>query len=159
MILGRLDDVRINGSMTHRLPHNLNVSFGAIDGEALLMCMSDVAVSSGSACTSATIEPSYVLKALGVSDELAHASIRFGLGRFNTPEEVHYAARRVVEVVQRLRALDASLEEPAPCTIRLKSRNPANAAKETIRDIDFARPELKIGAAASNVVGSTCKRL
>jgi cysteine desulfurase len=110
-ILGGLDDVHINGSMTHRLPHNLNASFAHVDGESLLMGMNDVAVSSGSACTSATLEPSYVLKALGVEEELAHSSIRFGLGRFNTSDEVDYTIRRVVEVVTRLRELSPLYEE------------------------------------------------
>jgi cysteine desulfurase len=105
-----LTDITINGSMTHRLPHNLNVSFAHAEGEALLMGVNDVAVSSGSACTSAKVEPSYVLKALGVEDELAHSSIRFGLGRFNTPEEVDYVIRRVVEVVSRLRELSPLYE-------------------------------------------------
>ncbi len=110
-IFGGLDDVHINGSMTHRLPHNLNVSFAHVDGESLLMGINDVAVSSGSACTSATLEPSYVLKALGVEEELAHSSIRFGLGRFNTSDEVDYTIRRVVEVVSRLRELSPLYEE------------------------------------------------
>ena len=87
-----LDEVFINGSMEHRLPHNLNISFAYVEGESLLMGINDIAVSSGSACTSATLEPSYVLKALGVGDDLAHSSIRFGLGRFNTEEEVDYVA-------------------------------------------------------------------
>jgi cysteine desulfurase len=110
-IFGGLDDVHINGSMTHRLPHNLNVSFAHVEGESLLMGINDVAVSSGSACTSATLEPSYVLKALGVEEELAHSSIRFGLGRFNTSEEVDYTIHRVVEVVGRLRELSPLYEE------------------------------------------------
>ena len=83
-IMGRLDEVYINGSMEHRLPGNLNISFAYVEGESLLMGINDIAVSSGSACTSATLEPSYVLKALGAGDDLAHSSIRFGLGRFNT---------------------------------------------------------------------------
>ena len=86
--------------MTHRLPHNLNISFAYVEGESLLMGINDVAVSTGSACTSASLEPSYVLKALGVGDDLAHTSIRFGLGRFNTEEEVDYVTNRVIEVVQ-----------------------------------------------------------
>jgi len=110
-ILGGLDDAHINGSMTHRLPHNLNVSFAHVEGESLLMGINDVAVSSGSACTSATLEPSYVLKALGVDEELAHSSIRFGLGRFNTSDEVEYTIHRVVEVVSRLRELSPLYEE------------------------------------------------
>jgi cysteine desulfurase len=105
-----LADIVFNGSMTHRLPHNLNVSFAHAEGEALLMGINDVAVSSGSACTSAKVEPSYVLKALGVDDELAHSSIRFGLGRFNTAEEVEYVTRRVIEVVSRLRELSPLYE-------------------------------------------------
>ena len=91
-ILAQLDEVYINGSMEHRLPNNLNMSFAYVEGESLLMGINDIAVSSGSACTSATLEPSYVLKALGVGDELAHTSIRFGLGRFNTEEEVDYVS-------------------------------------------------------------------
>jgi cysteine desulfurase len=109
-IFARLDEVYINGSMIHRLPHNLNVSFAFVEGESLLMGINDVAVSSGSACTSATLEPSYVLKALGVGEDLAHTSIRFGLGRFNTQEEVDYVTGRVVEVVTRLRELSPLYE-------------------------------------------------
>ena len=105
-----LDEVFINGSMEHRLPHNLNISFAYVEGESLLMGINDVAVSSGSACTSATLEPSYVLKALGVGDDLAHTSIRFGLGRFNTEEEVDYVAGRVIEVVRKLRELSPLYE-------------------------------------------------
>jgi cysteine desulfurase len=105
-----LDEVHVNGSMEHRLPNNLNMSFAYVEGESLLMGMHDVAVSSGSACTSATLEPSYVLKALGVPDELAHTSIRFGLGRFNTEEEIDYVAARVVEVVRKLRDLSPLYE-------------------------------------------------
>jgi cysteine desulfurase len=111
-ILAGLPDIQINGSVQHRLPHNLNVSFAQVDGEALLMGINDVAVSNGSACTSAKVEPSYVLRALGVPEELAHSSIRFGLGRFNTSEEVEYVIGRVVEVVSRLRDL-APLYEAA----------------------------------------------
>jgi len=109
-IFAGLGDIQINGSMAHRLPHNLNVSFAHVDGEALLMAINDVAVSSGSACTSAKVEPSYVLRALGVEEELAHSSIRFGLGRFNTAEEVDYVIGRVVEVVSRLRDLSPLYE-------------------------------------------------
>jgi cysteine desulfurase len=105
-----LDEVFVNGSMEHRLPNNLNMSFAYVEGESLLMGINDVAVSSGSACTSATLEPSYVLKALGVGDDLAHTSIRFGLGRFNTEEEVDYVAARVIEVVKRLRELSPLYE-------------------------------------------------
>ncbi len=109
-IFAKLDEVYINGSMVHRLPHNLNVSFAFVEGESLLMGINDVAVSSGSACTSATLEPSYVLKALGVGEDLAHTSIRFGLGRFNTQEEVDYVVDRVVETVNRLRELSPLYE-------------------------------------------------
>ena len=109
-LFAKLDEVYINGSMTHRLPHNINISFAFVEGESLLMGINDVAVSSGSACTSATLEPSYVLKALGVGEDLAHTSIRFGLGRFNTQEEVDYVTNRVVEVVQRLRELSPLYE-------------------------------------------------
>lgn len=106
----KLDELHINGSMEHRLPHNLNISFAYVEGESLLMGINDVAVSSGSACTSATVEPSYVLKALGVGEDLAHSSIRFGLGRFNTEEEVDYVADRLVQLVNRLRELSPPYE-------------------------------------------------
>jgi cysteine desulfurase len=109
-LLAGLDEVYINGSMEHRLTGNLNMSFAYVEGESLLMGISDIAVSSGSACTSATLEPSYVLKALGVGDALAHTSIRFGLGRFNTEEEVDYVAVRVIEVVRKLRELSPLYE-------------------------------------------------
>jgi cysteine desulfurase len=105
-----LDEVYINGSWEHRLPHNLNISFNYVEGESLLMGINDIAVSSGSACTSATLEPSYVLKALGAGDDLAHSSIRFGLGRFNTEEEVDYVAAKVIDVVQKLRELSPLYE-------------------------------------------------
>ena len=104
-IMKQLDEVYINGSVEHRLPGNLNISFNFVEGEGLMMAIKDVAVSSGSACTSASLEPSYVLRALGVGDELAHSSIRFGLGRFNTEEEVDYVADLVVDKVKRLREL------------------------------------------------------
>src|SRR5277367_1912531 len=109
-IMSRLDGTSVNGSMEHRLPHNINISFAFVEGESLLMGINDIAVSSGSACTSATLEPSYVLKALGVGEDLAHTSIRFGLGRFNTQEEVDYVTSRVIEVVQRLRELSPLYE-------------------------------------------------
>ncbi len=109
-LLAGLDEIYINGSMEHRLAGNLNISFAYAEGESLLMGISDIAVSSGSACTSATLEPSYVLKALGVGDALAHTSIRFGLGRFNTEEEVDYVAARVIEVVKKLRDLSPLYE-------------------------------------------------
>jgi cysteine desulfurase len=113
-ILSRLDDTFLNGSMAHRLPNNLNLSFAGVEGDALLMGINDVAVSSGSACTTATLEPSHVLRALGVSEDLAHSSIRFGLGRFNTEEEVDYVANRVVETVKRLRELSPLYEAAKP---------------------------------------------
>ena len=105
-----LDYVHVNGSMEHRLPGNLNMSFVYVEGESLLMGINDVAVSSGSACTSATLEPSYVLKALGLGDDVAHSSIRFGLGRFNTEPEVDYVAAKVVDVVKKLRDLSPLYE-------------------------------------------------
>jgi len=104
-IMRDLPDCYINGSMEHRLPNSLNMSFSYVEGESLLMGINDIAVSSGSACTSASLEPSYVLKALGIGDELAHTSIRFGLGRFTTDDDVDYTVRRIVEVVSRLREL------------------------------------------------------
>src|SRR5438445_3710227 len=106
----QLDEVFINGSMEHRLPNNLNMSFAYVEGESLLMGINDIAVSSGSACTSATLEPSYVLKALGVGEDLAHTSIRFGLGRFNTDEEVDYVTDRVIREVTRLREMSPLYE-------------------------------------------------
>jgi cysteine desulfurase len=109
-LMTELDEVVINGSIEHRLPHNLNISFAYVEGESLLMGINDIAVSSGSACTSATLEPSYVLKALGVGDDLAHSSIRFGIGRFNTEEEIDYAGNRVVDVVRKLRELSPLYE-------------------------------------------------
>src|ERR1700720_1914331 len=121
-IMGHLDEVYLNGSGEHRLPGNLNISFAYVEGESLLMGINDVAVSSGSACTSATLEPSYVLKALGLGDDIAHSSIRFGLGRFNTEAEVDYVADRVVETVARLREL-SPLYEMAKEGIDLKSVN------------------------------------
>jgi cysteine desulfurase len=105
-----LDELYINGSMEHRLPHNLNVSFAYVEGESLLMGINDVAVSSGSACTSASLEPSYVLKALGAGDDLAHSSIRFGLGRWTTAEEVDYVVDRLTTVVRRLREMSPLYE-------------------------------------------------
>jgi cysteine desulfurase len=109
-IMSQLDETFINGSMEHRLPHSVNISFAYVEGESMLMGINDVAVSSGSACTSATLEPSYVLKALGVGEDLAHTSIRFGIGRFNTEEEVDYVVNRVVETVTRLRELSPLYE-------------------------------------------------
>jgi cysteine desulfurase len=105
-ITSQLEEVYLNGHPTQRLPGNLNFSFAYVEGESVLLGLNkDIALSSGSACTSASLEPSYVLKALGVAEELAHASIRFGLGRFNTEEEVDYVVDRVVRIVHRLRNL------------------------------------------------------
>lgn len=121
-LMDELGDTYLNGHPTERLPGNLNISFEFVEGESLLMGLKDIAVSSGSACTSATLEPSYVLKALGVGDELAHTSIRFGLGRFNTEEEVDRVAERVVSEVTRLREM-SPLYEMAKEGIDLKSYN------------------------------------
>ncbi|HVK89036.1 MAG TPA: IscS subfamily cysteine desulfurase [Kofleriaceae bacterium] len=104
-ITSRLTETYVNGSLEHRLPGNLNISFAFVEGESLLMALKDIAVSSGSACTSASLEPSYVLRALGVGDDLAHTSIRFGIGRFNTEAEVDYVIELVTKSVERLRAL------------------------------------------------------
>ena len=105
-----LPEIHVNGSMEHRLPNNLNVSFAYVEGESLLMGINDVAVSSGSACTSASLEPSYVLKALGTGEDLAHSSIRFGLCRFNTEDEVDYVIDKVTSVVKRLREMSPLYE-------------------------------------------------
>jgi cysteine desulfurase len=121
-IFEKLEDVTLNGHPTERLPGNLNLSFAYVEGESLLMGISDVAVSSGSACTSATLEPSYVIRALGVSEELAHSSIRFGLGRFNTEEEVDFVTERVTREVNRLREM-SPLYEMAKEGIDLKNVN------------------------------------
>ena len=105
-----LDEIYVNGSIERRLPHSLNISFAYVEGESLLMGINDVAVSSGSACTSASLEPSYVLKALGAGDDLAHSSIRFGLGRWTTEEEVDYVADKLINVVTRLREMSPLYE-------------------------------------------------
>lgn len=105
-----LDSLQINGSVQHRLPGNLNISFNFVEGEALMMAIKDVAVSSGSACTSASLEPSYVLHSMGIGDELAHSSIRFGIGRFNTEEEVDYVADLVIGRVKKLRDMSPLYE-------------------------------------------------
>jgi cysteine desulfurase len=109
-IRAELDEVYLNGHPTERLPNNLNVSFAYVEGESLMMGMKELAVSSGSACTSASLEPSYVLKHMGVGEDLAHTSIRFGLGRFTTEEEVNYAAQKVIETVKKLRDLSPLYE-------------------------------------------------
>ena len=105
-----LDGIYVNGSMEHRLPHNLNISFAWVEGESLLMGINDVAVSSGSACTSASLEPSYVLRALGAGDDLAHSSIRFGLGRWTTEAEVDHVVEKLTTVVRRLREMSPLYE-------------------------------------------------
>src|SRR6201995_4721080 len=109
-LLASLDEFYINGTMESRLPNNLNISFAYVEGESLLMGINEIAVSSGSACTSATLEPSYVLKALGAGDDLAHSSIRFGLGRFNTEAEGDSVANKLIDVVKRLRELSPLYE-------------------------------------------------
>jgi cysteine desulfurase len=109
-ITSQLPDVYVNGHPTERTPTNLNISFAYVEGESMMMGFSDIAVSSGSACTSASLEPSYVLKALGVGDELAHSSIRFSLGRFNTEQEVDYTIERVVSTVNKLREMSPLYE-------------------------------------------------
>ena len=109
-ITREIDFVHLNGHPTERHPGNVNLSFAFVEGESLLMGIDEIAVSSGSACTSASLEPSYVLRALGVGDDLAHSSIRFGIGRFNTEEEVDYVVRRVVEAVSRLREMSPLYE-------------------------------------------------
>jgi cysteine desulfurase len=100
-----MEEVYVNGDLDHRVPHNLNVSFNFVEGESLIMAIKDIAVSSGSACTSASLEPSYVLRALGRSDELAHSSIRFTLGKYTTAEEIDYTIDLVKRQVNRLREL------------------------------------------------------
>ena len=119
-IMNGLDEVYLNGHPTHRLPHNLNISFAYVEGESLLMGLKEIALSSGSACTSATLEPSYVLRALGVGSDLAHSSIRFGLGRFTTDDEVEYTVKRIIETVTRLREM-SPLYEMAKEGVDLKS--------------------------------------
>jgi cysteine desulfurase len=119
-IQARISDTFVNGSMTHRLPGNLNISFAYVEGEAMLMALKDVAVSSGSACTSSSLEPSYVLRALGVEEEMAHTSIRFGIGRFNTDEEIDYVIDLVARKVDKLREM-SPLYEMVKDGIDLKS--------------------------------------
>jgi len=103
--LSAIEEIYINGDLEQRVPHNLNVSFNFVEGESLIMAIKDVAVSSGSACTSASLEPSYVLRALGRSDELAHSSIRFTVGRFTTEEEIDYTVELVKRKIAKLREL------------------------------------------------------
>jgi cysteine desulfurase len=115
-----LKEVYLNGHPHKRLPGNLNLSFAYVEGESLLMGLNEIALSSGSACTSASLEPSYVLKALGVGDDLAHSSLRFGIGRFNTQDEIDYVGERVVSTVTRLREM-SPLWELAQEGVDLKS--------------------------------------
>jgi cysteine desulfurase len=105
-----LDQVFVNGSLEHRLPNNLNLSFAFVEGEAIIMAIKDVAVSSGSACTSSSLEPSYVLRAMGVGDDLAHSSIRFGVGRYTTDEEIEYVGNLVVQKIKSLRDMSPLYE-------------------------------------------------
>jgi cysteine desulfurase len=120
IIMSRLDEVYLNGHAEKRIPGNLNISFAYVEGESLLMEMNDVALSSGSACTSSTLDASHVLNALGVDDELAHSSIRFGLGRYTTEEEIEYVGDKIVNAVKRLREM-SPLYEMAKEGIDLKS--------------------------------------
>ena len=119
-IMAALEESYLNGHPKNRLPGNRNISFAYVEGESLLMGMKDIALSSGSACTSATLEPSYVLRALGVGTELAHSSIRFGVGRFNSDEEIDYTIKKVIEVVTKLREM-SPLYEMAKEGVDLKS--------------------------------------
>ncbi len=109
-LFAELDSIYVNGDLEHRLPGNLNVSFAYVEGESLLMGLKDIALSSGSACTSASLEPSYVLKSIGVGDDLAHTSLRFGIGRFNSQEEIDVVAERVIKEVRRLREMSPLYE-------------------------------------------------
>ena len=129
-IVGRLEGVHVNGGMAHRLAGNLNLSFDGIEGEALLLALRDVAVSSGSACSSASIEPSHVLRALGLSAERAHASVRFGIGRFNSDEEIAFAADRVVATVTALRASAATYEREFGAPGRVRDASPPRNEEE-----------------------------
>ena len=110
-LVAGLDHVRVNGAPEHRLPGNLNITFEGVDSETLMMALKDVALSSGSACTSAKIEPSHVLRALGLDEEAAHSSLRFGLGRFNTEEEVDYVADRLIDAVKKLREISPAFAD------------------------------------------------
>ena len=118
--MAELPEVYLNGDLEQRIPGNLNLSFAYVEGEGLMMGIKDLAVSSGSACTSASLEPSYVLRALGVDEELAHTCLRIGIGRFTTEEEVDYAVERIVGEVKRLRAM-SPLWEMAQEGVDLKS--------------------------------------
>jgi cysteine desulfurase len=120
-IATRLEGVHVNGTLEARLPGNLNLSFDGVEGEALLLALRDIAVSSGSACSSASIEPSHVIRALGVGADRAHASIRFGIGRFNTEEEVRFVADQAVATVAKLRTLATAPQAPPAPTFRRDS--------------------------------------
>jgi cysteine desulfurase len=126
-----LDFVQVNGSIEHRLPANLNMSFMHVDSESLLLGIDDVAVSSGSACTSASLEPSYVLQALGLGDDVAHSSIRFGLGRFNTEEEVDYVAGKVIDVVRQLREVGFAIQADTASPVLAARAHAASLPKPT----------------------------
>jgi cysteine desulfurase len=121
-ITGALDHVYFNGNREHRLPNNLNLSFAFVEGESLIMGINKLAVSSGSACTSASLEPSHVLRSMAVGDDLAHSSIRFGIGRYTTEAEVDFAADQVIQAVKRLREL-SPLYEMAQEGVDLKNVN------------------------------------
>jgi len=116
----QVPDIYLNGDKQHRIYGNLNLSFAYIEGESMIMAIKDLAVSSGSACTSASLEPSYVLKALGVDEELAHTSIRFGIGKFTTEEEIDFAIKTILNSIEKLRSL-SPLWEMAQEGIDLKS--------------------------------------
>jgi cysteine desulfurase len=119
-VMDQLPEIYLNGDLENRIPGNLNISFAYVEGEGLMMGIKELAVSSGSACTSASLEPSYVLRALGVDVEMAHTSIRLGLGRFTTQEEVDFAVEHLVEAVTRLREM-SPLWEMAQQGIDIKS--------------------------------------
>ena len=121
-LTSKLDEIVLNGDMERRYPGNMNISFAFVEGESLLMALSGIAISSGSACTSASLEPSYVLRALGVDEDLAHTSLRFGLGRFTTEKEVEMAVEMTVQAVQRLREM-SPLYEMFQDGVDLKSVN------------------------------------
>ena len=126
-ILERIDAVQLNGHPVERLPQNLNLSFAYVEGEALMMALDGIAVSSGSACSSAKKEPSHVLRAMGIGDDLAATSIRFGLGRFNTEAEVDHVIERVVDAVGRLRAISPLYEAARQTAGRAGARGAEHA--------------------------------
>jgi cysteine desulfurase len=138
-VCGNLEDVSVNGTLAERLPGNLNLSFSYVEGESLLLGLKGIAVSSGSACTSASLEPSHVLRAIGVSDAMSHSAIRFGLGRGTTEDEIDYVAERVIDEVLRLRRLSPAARKktdgaPRPGTLQGEDASELTAAlKETGR--------------------------